>query len=409
MRLLHTSDWHLGRTLYNRPRYEEFSAFLDWLIGCIQTERIDALLVAGDVFDNTTPSHRTQKLYYRFLHRLADTGCRHVVIIGGNHDSPSLLDAPRELLKFLNVHVIGGAQPEPADELLILRDRDEQPELIVCAVPYLRDRDIRQAEAGESVQDKERKLISGIRAHYHAVCELAEQYRSAYSHPVPIVALGHLFTAGGQTIDGDGVRDLYVGSLAHIGSEVFPACIGYLALGHLHVAQTVAGYEHMRYCGSPIPMGFGEAGQDKAVLKVAFENLKPSVQAIILPRFQALERIKGDWDTIQQRLQALRAEQSQAWLEIIYQGDEIIGQLRERLDEIIQGSRLEILRIKQQSLQDRALSQTDTGETLDQLSLEEVFQRCLDAYAVPPAQRSDLLAAYREIVVSLQEDDAKAE
>ena len=409
MRILHTSDWHLGRTLYNRSRYQEFSAFLDWLIDCIDAEGIDALVVAGDIFDNTTPSHRAQALYYRFLHRLADTVCRHVVIIGGNHDSPSLLDAPRELLKFLNVHVIGGVQADLADEVLLLHDHQEQPELLVCAVPYLRDRDIRQVEAGESVQDKERKLIDGIREHYQMVCERAEQLRATLERPVPIVALGHLFAAGGQTLDGDGVRDLYIGSLAQVGREVFPDCIDYLALGHLHVAQKVAGQEHLRYCGSPIPMGFGEAGQTKVVLAVTFESLKPKVQAITVPRFRALERIEGDWNTIQQRLQALLAEQSNAWLEIVYQGEEIIVQLYERLNEIIQGSDLVICKIKPQRLLNRALSQIDSDEILEQLSLDEVFQRCLDAHTIPAEQRPDLLAAYREILVSMQEEDARAE
>ncbi|MCB1811372.1 MAG: exonuclease subunit SbcD, partial [Candidatus Competibacteraceae bacterium] len=120
MRILHTSDWHLGRTLYNRARYEEFEAFLNWLAEILEREQIDVLLVAGDIFDNTTPSHRAQALYYQFLHAIANSACRHVVVIAGNHDSPSLLDAPQALLRYLNVHVLGGASDNPADEVLSL-------------------------------------------------------------------------------------------------------------------------------------------------------------------------------------------------------------------------------------------------------------------------------------------------
>ena len=174
MRLLHTSDWHIGRTLYGRKRYEEFEAFLHWLAETIQGDGIDALLVAGDVFDTSVPSNRAQELYYRFLCRVAASPCRHVVVVAGNHDSPSFLNAPRELLKALNVHVIGSASENPEDEVLVLRDGRDTPELIVCAVPYLRDRDIRVAEAGESVEDKERKLIEGIRSRYAAVAAIAE-------------------------------------------------------------------------------------------------------------------------------------------------------------------------------------------------------------------------------------------
>jgi DNA repair protein SbcD/Mre11 len=109
MKLLRTSDWHLGRALYGRKRYDEYGAFLNWLAELIESRDIDALLVAGDVFDSSTPSNRAQELYYRFLCRVAASPRRHVVVTAGNHDSPSFLDAPRELLKFLNIHVMGCA------------------------------------------------------------------------------------------------------------------------------------------------------------------------------------------------------------------------------------------------------------------------------------------------------------
>ena len=111
MRILHTSDWHIGRTLYGRKRYEEFEAFLTWLAETIQENAIDALLVAGDVFDTSAPSNRAQELYYRFLCRVATSSCRHVIVVAGNHDSPSFLNAPKELLKALNVHVVGSSPP----------------------------------------------------------------------------------------------------------------------------------------------------------------------------------------------------------------------------------------------------------------------------------------------------------
>ena len=176
--------------------------------------------------------------------------CRHVVVIAGNHDSPSFLNAPKELLKALNVHVVGNASDCLEDEVLVLRNAQDAPELIVCAVPYLRDRDIRTAEAGESVEDKERKLTDGIRAHYAAVTALAEQKRAEFGGDIPVVGMGHLFTAGGQTIDGDGVRELYVGSLAYVTAQSFHS-FDYLALGHLHIPQMVSGTETMRYSGSP--------------------------------------------------------------------------------------------------------------------------------------------------------------
>ena len=414
MKIIHTSDWHIGRTLYGRKRYEEFESFLNWLAGTIQENRIDALLVAGDVFDTSVPSNRAQELYYRFLCRMAASSCRHIVLIAGNHDSPSFLNAPRELLKALDVHVVGSASKDPQDEVLVLRDAQNIPELIVCAVPYLRDRDIRTAEAGESAEDKELKLIEGIREHYRAVAAMAGEKRAALGVDIPIVGMGHLFAAGARTVDGDGVRELYIGSLAHVTAEIFPACFDYLALGHLHVPQNVGGSETLRYSGSPLPMGFGEAKQQKSVCQVAFEKDSGSGMNVLafpidVPVFQMLERVKGDWSSISSRIIELSAAGSRAWLEIVYQSDEVVGDLRERLDDAIAGTQMEVLRVKNNRLVERVLGQIDEGETLDDLDVTDVFERCLAAHDVPEDQRPELLRAYRETLSSLYEEDEKAE
>ena len=409
LRLLHTSDWHIGRTLYGRKRYEEFEAFLTWLAETIQQNEIDALLVAGDVFDTSAPSNRAQELYYRFLCRMAASSCRHVVVVAGNHDSPSFLSAPKELLKALDVHVIGSASEAPEDEVLVLRNEQDAPELIVCAVPYLRDRDIRVAEARESVENKERKLIDGIRNHYATVAALAEQKRNELGADIPIVAMGHLFTAGGQTVDGDGVRELYVGSLAHVTAGIFPTCFNYLALGHLHVPQKVNGSETIRYSGSPLPMGFGEAKQQKSVCRVEFCSTAASVGLIDVPVFQKLERVKGDWEGISNRILELSATGSQGWLEVIYESDEVTGDLRERLETAISGTQMEILRVKNNRIIDRVLGQIHREETLDDLNVNDVFERCLAVHEVPEDQRPELIRAYQETLSSLYEDDLQAE
>ncbi len=407
--ILHTSDWHIGRTLYGRKRYEEFEAFLNWLAETIQQEQVDVLLVAGDVFDTSAPSNRAQELYYRFLCRVAASCCRYVVVAAGNHDSPSFLSAPKELLRALDVHVIGAASENREDEVFVLSKEDGSPELIVCAVPFLRDRDIRVAEAGESIEDKERKLIDGIRSHYADVVALAEQKRTELDTEIPIVAMGHLFTSGGQTADGDGVRELYVGSLAHVAVGIFPDSLDYLALGHLHVPQKVNGSEVMRYSGSPLPMGFGEAKQEKSVCLVGFASTGPAVRLIQVPIFQKLERIKGRWEDLSARILELSATGSQAWLEVVYEGDEVIGDLRERLDSRVAGSGMEILRVKNNRIIDRVLAQIHDEETLDDLNIDDVFERCLTMHEVPEDQRPELLRTYRETVTSLFEDDTRAE
>ena len=409
MRVLHTSDWHLGRSLYGRKRYEEFEEFLAWLAEAIQTEQVDALLVAGDIFDTSAPSNRAQELYYRFLCQVGATPCRHVVIIGGNHDSPSFLDAPGELLKALSVHVIGGAAASEDDEVIVLRNREDTPELIVCAVPYLRDRDVRNAEAGESIEDKGRKLSDGIRDHYQRVVERAEKARADFDSEIPIVAMGHLFTAGGQTVDGDGVRELYIGSLAHVKTDAFPDSIDYLALGHLHVPQKVDGLETRRYSGSPLPMGFGEATQQKAICLIDFTGREPAVRTLAVPKFQELARIKGDLDHLINGIAELGDGGSKAWLEVVYEGEEVIPDLRAQLEEAIAGTELEILRVKNDRIVERIMAQTHEEKTLDDLDVNDVFERCLDDHSVPETQREDLRRAYLETIQSLNDTDEQAE
>jgi len=409
MKILHTSDWHIGRALYGRKRYEEFERFLDWLLGCIAAERVDALLLAGDVFDNGTPSNRALELYYRFLCRCAAAGCRHVVVTAGNHDSPSLLNAPGEVLRHLHVHVVGCMTEAAADEVVVLNDADGKPELIVCAVPYLRDRDIRRAEAGETFEDKGRKLVEGIREHYRQVGLVAEARRAGLGGGIPIVAMGHLFTSGGRTVEGDGVRELYVGNLGQVHVEVFPDCFDYLALGHLHLAQRVGGSEVRRYSGSPLAMSFGEAGQRKSVLVVKVTADDIMSQEIAVPCFQSLVTVRGDWNSITGRLAELKKDDSPVWLEVIYEGDEVIGDLQERLRELIDGTSLEILRAKNMRLVERTLSRMATDETLEDLNVDDVFARCLAAHEVPLEQHGELAATFREAVLALQSCDVRGE
>ncbi|MBB3105901.1 exonuclease SbcD [Psychrobacter luti] len=278
LNILHTSDWHLGRRLYGRMRYDEFEAFLTWLQDAISAQKVDVLIVAGDIFDTMTPSNKAQALYYEFLGRVSKSCCEHIVIVAGNHDSPTFLDAPSNVLKFLNVHVIGTACEDLNDEVLVLDDVDGTPHCIIAAVPYLRDRDVRSSSAGESADSKDANVIKGIRTHYDEVASIAKAKQTelveANQRHIPIIATGHLFAAGGTTTEDDGVRELYVGSLGKISADMFDEVFDYVALGHLHVPQRVGGRESIRYSGSPIAMGFGEAKQQKQVLLVQFGEME---------------------------------------------------------------------------------------------------------------------------------------
>lgn len=400
MRILHTSDWHIGRSLYRKRRHEEMRKFLTWLEEVIAQEGVDALLVAGDVFDSATPSNESQELYYRFLQRIACSSCRHVVITAGNHDSPTFLDAPARLLGLLNIHVVGGAK-EPSEEVLTLRDEDGRSEAIVCAVPYLRDRDVRAARAGEDFQERQRALVEGIAAHYAAVLEIARERRE---EGIPLFLMGHLFATGGAVLEGDGVRELYVGALVQLEAGLFPSDVSYTALGHLHVPQAVAGRETVRYSGSPLPMSFGEAHQQKSVCLADVEGSSTSVRLLPVPRFQRLERVRGDWNTIQARLLELRFAGDPVWLEVSYEGREPAGDLWGRLRSCLEDCPdLELLCVRDEAKVRRAAGPfMEMGRAgLESLSPLDVFERLLDVHEVE--HREDLRLTYQEALSSVQE------
>ncbi len=409
MRIIHTSDWHIGKSLHGRKRYEEFEAFFLWLAETIVQRQADALVIAGDIFDTGAPSTRAQELYYQFLVQAARSGCRHVVVVGGNHDSPRFLEAPKELLKLLNVHVVGCTGETLREEVLLLKDQHGAPEMVLCAVPFLRDKDLRDVEAGESPEDKERKLVEGIQRHYAQVIDEAKGLMATLDREVPLVATGHLFTRGGVTNDDDGVRDLYVGSLAYVGTEAFGVGFDYVALGHLHMAQKVQGSDFIRYSGSPLPMSFSEAAHKKSLLLVEFQGRTPTVEALPVPSFRQLESVRGDWAEISLRLQQLAALNQGHWVEVIFEGNEIVGSLRDEVEKLVSGSTLEVLRVKDSRVTNRVLSQMHAQETLEDLSDLDVFLRCLDANSTPEEQRPQLLATYQEALASLNNPENVAE
>jgi len=402
MRFIHTADWHIGKKLYGRQRFSEHEQFLDWLLDTLVKERVDGLIIAGDIFDTANPSEQSRKIYQQFLAQ-ACKKCSWIVITGGNHDSPSVLDGSRELLRHLNVFVVGKKCDDIADELVEITDKHGQASAYIAAVPYLRERDLRQSVAGESEQDKEKNLRDGIKSHYDSLAELIEQKRGDKN--IPAIAVGHLYAAGcSAETEGDGVRDLYVGGLGHVTADTFSSSYSYVALGHIHVPQIVGKKEHIRYCGSPIPMGYGEAGQQKQVVLLESnpDNRSLSLSIKQIPTFQTLQRVKGDLDAIASQIEQLVSEQSCAWLEVIYTGDAFQGDLKSEIAAMVEGSALEILRVENRTVRQRTMQAASENESLEELSVTEVFDRCLIDHEVAEPEREPLRQAYSEMVTQLE-------
>ena len=412
MKILHTSDWHIGSALYGRKRYDESEQFLHWLVETIKNHSIETLLVAGDIFDTSTPSNTAQELYYRFLNEVSKTTCRHVIVTGGNHDSPSFLDAPKALLKAFNVHVVGSAAEREEDEVLVLKDAHNNPEVIVCAVPFLRDRDVRQSSEGESYRDKENRLVEGIISHYQKVYDEAYSQRNNSGESLPVIGMGHIFIAGSSIYkrsgETNGERDLYVGSLGQVPADRLPS-FDYFALGHLHIPQKVAGSETIRYSGSPMAMNFDEIHQQKSVVIVDIHDQNVDIQTVQVPAFRNFEQIKGDWDSIEASLKRLKEEPFAGWVEVIYEGQEAIGNLRERVYKLVENTSIEVLKIQNAMLFNAVMKQYEKEVELQDLNPTDVFDQCLIDHGIPDDQKIVLKGLFSEVCRQISEADNQKE
>ncbi|WFN34022.1 exonuclease SbcCD subunit D C-terminal domain-containing protein [Methanogenium sp. S4BF] len=393
-------------TLCGRRRDAEAEAFLTWLADIIHREDVDLLLVTGDIFDNGTQSARSQTLYYQFLTAAAAAGCRHIIITAGNHDSPAFLEAPQEILAALNIHVVGTAGEGRPGNTFLLNGPDGEPDLIVAAVPYLRDRDIRRSVPGSSIHERAGRMREGVRSLYREAWDAACAMQPSTGPAVPVIITGHLFVAGGTTIDGDGVREQVAGFIERVGADIFAEEAAYVALGHLHVPQTVAGIETIRYPGSPVPVGFGEAEQQKEVILVTtMPGMPAAVRSVPVPQFHRLATIQGDLPTISRRIHALREDGGPVWAEVIYDGAAIPGDLMGEVTAMAEGTEIEILKVKDARLVSAALSAYQSCEELAELTETEVFERCMETADIPPDQQGRLMTAFREVLRELDADE----
>ncbi|MGO1246171.1 MAG: exonuclease subunit SbcD [Oceanisphaera sp.] len=406
MRILHTSDWHLGQHFMGKTRFAEHQAFLNWLVEQVQAQAVDAVLVAGDVFDTGTPPSYARELYNDFIVQLQQTGTQ-LVILGGNHDSVAMLNESRSLLGCLNVQVIPGVLANPEHQVLTLTDRTGNPGAVLCAVPFIRAREVMSSESGQSASDKQHSLQTAIAQHYQQLFELAQQQGQRGSSPLPIIATGHLTTVGAST--SDSVREIYIGTLDAFPASAFPPA-DYIALGHIHRPQKVGGHQHIRYCGSPLALSFDEVGQQKEVLLVDLASTGLSaVTALPVPIFQPMARVKGNLQQIGEAMKTLAAEQAAleqslaVWLEVTVAEDDYLSDLQPRIEQLAEGQALEILLVRRQrTLQQDGLT-AEVGVTLSELTPQQVFNQRLATQALRPEREQALHDLYQGLLADMEQ------
>ncbi|WP_275076660.1 exonuclease subunit SbcD [Providencia rettgeri] len=387
MRIIHTSDWHLGQYFFTKSRAPEHQHFLNWLVNQVEVHQVDAVIVAGDIFDTGSPPSYARELYNKFIVDLQKTGCQ-LVILSGNHDSVSVLNESSSLLSYLNTQVVtSGSEPN----VITLHNKQAQPIGLVCAIPFLRPRDIQLSVAGQSIEEKQLSLQTAIHDHYQASYQLALEQRAMLGVDIPIIATGHLTVIGAELTDS--VRDIYIGTLEAFPSGAFPPA-DYIALGHIHRPQVIGGKQQIRYCGSPIALSFDETAQQKSVCLVEFTGSELSeITPLAIPIFQPLQTLKGSLKEIEQQLSVWQDYQGEnaVWLDIEVASQDYLADIQQRIETLTQNLPVEVVLLRRARKQKQGQNLALANETLNELTVEEVFLRRLSEETLEDPEREQRL------------------
>lgn len=403
MRLLHTSDWHLGQNFFGFSRHYEHQQFLDWLLITLKEQYIDVLLIAGDIFDTANPPSSAQQQFYKFLCAAkANTPHLQVVIIAGNHDSPTRLEVPTPFLAAIDMTVVGQVQRKQQHidlESLLVPLHNQQGEIAAwcLAVPFLRPNDVPRVDGANDA------YLAGIDALYQQVTALAKTKRQKGQ---ALIAMGHCHLLGGE-ISSDSERKLVMGGIEMLSSQIFDQELAYVALGHLHLAQQV-GAEHIRYSGSPLPMSFSEIHYPHQVLKIELSNQSATeITSIKIPRSVALQRLPEKPAPIDEVLTLLEqqdwpsvCEEQQPYLQVRVLLDKPEPSLRHKLEHALQDKAVRLVKIETSyPQQHQEHSQNILLEDVSKLQPEDIFLRMYqERFQNQPDNQ--LLTAFRDLLLS---------
>ncbi|MEZ5328006.1 MAG: exonuclease subunit SbcD [Verrucomicrobiales bacterium] len=402
VRVLHTADWHLGKMLGDLDRADEHQRFLDWLLGELARQQVDLLLISGDIFDTANPPQAAERQYFEFLAGVyRETKCA-VIVTGGNHDSPAHLEAPRRVLHTLNVHITG-ALPGNIEDLLVPFPSIDDPQLLVAAVPFLRDRDLRTGAFGQTADDIRDELRRGVESVYRRAADACAGFRK---QGAALIAMGHLTVAGARVSESE--RVVHVGGLGKVDHKVFPEDFCYVALGHLHRPQSM-GADTIRYSGSPIPLSFSECEDVKEVrvLDVHHGELIAN-HTLPIPATRYLAQVKVTRPELEQTLAHLAPARGAlpSWVEVSVETADASENLFELVQKLTEHRRDDFEIVRVQARRERSSgallseSEDDQFRSVDALLDDpvEVFERRLEMLTdLSVSDAAEMRVAFREL------------
>lgn len=389
MRFLHTADWHVGRAIRGRSRTAEFAAALDEVVGIAVDEGVDAVLLAGDVYEHRAPQPDADALVFDAFLRLHDEGIR-VLAIPGNHDSAIRLEAFGKLLRPIGVDVATRVLPPDRGGIVRIPSRDGAEAADVACVPFVPERRFGDAAALFDASE------TWFRSYAQGMGEMLAALAAGFSPEHVSVLLGHLFTDGALVTPGGGEREITIGMAYAIPPSRLPGDVSYVALGHVHLPQVVKGSAApARYAGSLLQLDFGEAGQRKSVAVIEAHAGKPAkVTEVSLSAGRQLRDVRGTLDEVI----ALGNEGGDAYLRVFVTTDGPVPGIADRVrDELPNALDVHLV-------YERTESQ-GTGEPLSSLHPRDQFVASYrKQHQAEPA--SELLAAFDEVLALETEGSA---
>lgn len=402
MRLLHTSDWHLGATLAGHERLAEQALFLQWLLDTAVAQQVHAILIAGDIYDTVNPPVEAQRLFAHFLvelRRLLPHAC--VVATAGNHDSAARLEAPAPFALALgNLHLVGSAEIHGERCLLALPGPDGQPAAWCLAVPFLRPSDLDcKVQVGES---PEAAFARTVQSFYANLRELA----IAQNPHLPRIALGHCTLSGSERA---GSERLLIGGVESLPASALATGMDYVALGHIHRAQKV-GSESVRYSGSPYAMDCDERRYTHQVLLVEVTQAGEPVQITAIPTpalvpLLRFPRQDGTWEQLESEVRTYDWEpyrkqprDLQPLVEFAPQGTSQGLQLREQVENLCAGLPFRLVRARWVYNANVVQATPDPIDLSSQQAPEKIFLRYFAQRSENAAPSEALLHCFRQAV-----------
>lgn len=362
MRVLHTADWHLGRSLEGRSRLEEQEAFLDELVEMVQKEMIDIVLVAGDVYDSVNPPAAAEELFYDALSRLSDFGKRAVVVIAGNHDNPERLAASDPLAVRQRIHLIG----YPTHELQAIDVARTGEKALIYALAYPSESRLKELMSA-SVDEADLR-----QAYSERIAQLLAMHTSPFSQHTVNIVMSHLFVLGGAETDSE--RPIQVGGAYTVDPHAFHVEAQYVALGHLHRPQTLKRVQSdaplVRYSGSPLAYSFSEAGQSKSVTVLDMQpGRAPQLEELVLSSGRPLARWRAKQGLAQVYEWLDAGKDHQSWIDLeVHVNDALSMEDIQQLRKLHAG----IVNIRPIFPE---MAQEEAGVSAANLSIEELFRR----------------------------------